>query len=258
MGFSEGKFLEGKTAVITGGASGIGFATAELFVKLGARVAILDNKDIQESKDKLNKYGEILGVETDISNESQVERAFRKASVFFDTAPDTLVNIAGITQPKTPTAEMELSLWQKILNTNLTGPFLVTREFLRLFQNNELPGGSITTITSIHGHFETEGFSAYDASKSGLEGFMKSLVIPCGRLGIRVNTLAPGAIDPTGISQMSQEDIKKTSQKIPLGRVGAPLDVAHSIAFLASDFASYISGTCLVVDGGILKKSALL
>lgn len=242
--------LHTKRAVITGGGSGIGKASAEIFLKLGAQVAIVDIRNAIKTARKFKPLGLVKGFCADISNEKQVARVFGEMVVFFGAAPDTLVNNAGITQINTPTSEMGLALWQNTLDIDLNGAFLMTKHFLLHYKQAELTRGSITTITSLQAHVATDGYSAYDAAKSGLEGFTRSLVVPCGLMGIRSNAIAPGAIDPTGISQMTEGQRGIVAAKTPSGRVGHVYDVALAAAFLASDWASFITGVSLPVNGG--------
>lgn len=232
------KILQGKHAVITGGASGIGKAIAQEFLKEGAKVHIfdVDNVDVRDKKT----------IEQAVHD---IEKA--------NGPIDTLVNNAGIflTHPLENFPEEE---WNKLFDVNFTGARHCTQIIGSRMKKHGIKG-SITFITSVHTSQSFPGASAYGASKHALIGLMRVTALEWGPFGIRSNAVAPGLIFPTGITTRSTPaQTKKRGEKVPLGRVGSPEEVAHVVAFLSSDKASYISGAEIRVDGGLAIKSPLV
>lgn len=247
--------LEGKVAIVTGGASGIGKAIAEEFLKEGAKVAILDIKSPKTAKD-LPRRKDFVYIQVDITSEKAITAAIKNIAKRFGSIT-TLVNNAGISH-SSETDQYNLEDWRRVIETDLTGQFIVTKHIVARMKELQIKG-SIVFITSIHDQvaLEHEKVTAYDAAKAGLRGLATSLAVELGPLGIRVNAIAPGAIDPTGISQLSPLQRERFAKSIPLRRIGAPEDIAPLAAFLASDKASYISGARIPVDGGSTALSSL-
>lgn len=253
--------LEGKNAVVTGGASGIGKAILKEFVQEGAHVVVLDNN----SKKLSDLVQEISSIPlqsasrgrwgyhpVDISNRAAVEHAF-KMDAFQDA--DTLINNAGIDVPFN-IEKPDWETWERIYNVNVRGAMYMTEFFVSSLKKTGRIG-SIIFITSVHTVLGFRNSVAYDASKGALLGAVRALALDLAPQ-IRVNAVAPGGIYPTGITRgLSIDKRSKIGSKIPLGFLGLPEDIAHMCAFLASDKASYITGQQIVVDGGLTIQSTI-
>ena len=248
--------LSSKTAIVTGGAMGIGFGIATRLAEAGANVVIADmNEKIgQASVAELEQSGwKAAFIKTDVSNESDVRAAVNFAMASYGTL-DILVNNAGI-YPQVPVMEMKLETFDKIIAVNLKSVFLFTKAVAAAMikQGN---GGTIINITSIDAlHPSSVGLAVYDASKHGLWGFTKNTALELAPHTIRVNAIAPGAIATpgAGAGQPGVEDIMKAFiAKIPMKRIGQPDDIGKVALFLASDLSSYMTGSQVVVDGGVL------
>lgn len=254
--------LTGKTAIVTGGAMGIGYGIVQRLHEAGANVVIAD-LDVVVGEPKaaaLNSAtAQCVFVKTDVSNEANVQQLMSTVEQQFGSI-DVLVNDAGIF-PSQPVLTMTLELWEKIQAVNLRGTFLCCREAAqRMVKQGK---GSIVNIASIDAlHPSMAGLAAYDASKHGVWGFTKNLALEVGKLGIRVNSVAPGGITTEGTQKMTAGAMpagvdmaavmKQFLAKIPLGRMGNPDDIALATLFLASDASAYMTGSMIVVDGGVL------
>lgn len=249
---SKEGLLKGKVAIVTGGASGIGLATALELYKEGAQVAVFDNNPVVPRK-FLN-----TGIRfhlIDIRGEYAVEAAVKNVEADFGPIT-TLANIAGVTQPSTTIDEETVEDWQRVIDTNLTGQFKVTKHVLARMKESQTKG-SIIFITSVHDSIGYVGYPAYNVTKAGLLNFMRTVALEGGPYGIRANAIAPGAIDPTGMSKMTEKQREGFAKSIPLRRIGAPQDIANVVAFLASDKSDYITGARIPVDGGTSEAPSL-
>jgi glucose 1-dehydrogenase len=238
--------LPGRHALVTGADSGIGQSTAFELAAHGAGVAINhvgDDSTARAMVDAIESGGGTAAtVQMDVSKEDDVKRGFAEAQDALGGL-DLLVNNAGIEEPY-ELVDMPLESWQKILNVNLTGAFLCCREAARLMTD----GGTIVVNSSVHEVMPWMRFSHYAASKGGLKLFVQSIAKELAPRGIRVCSVAPGAIDTpinAGVDQTTTRD------QIPWGRWGEPIEIARAIAWLASDQAEYVVGTTLFVDGGM-------
>jgi NAD(P)-dependent dehydrogenase (short-subunit alcohol dehydrogenase family) len=222
--------------VVTGGSSGIGFATARVLAEGGAEVWVFD---LQKPTDFA---GQFLAV--DVTDPSSISAAFDKAG-----APDIVIANAG-TGLQAELTDTSLELWDRIIAINLTGVFqTVQAAAVRMKQRRS---GSIVLTASTNSYDGEARLTAYNASKAGVLGILHTAANELGPFGIRVNAVCPGLIR-TRLTQRLFEDptfLRNYFQHIPLGRGGEPEEVALAIAFLASDFASYITGAALLVDGG--------
>jgi glucose 1-dehydrogenase len=241
----DARLLDGRRALVTGGDSGIGQATAFELAAHGAAVAINhvgDDKDARAMADAIEgEGGRAIAVKMDVSREPDVQRGFGEAADAFGGL-DLLVNNAGIEAPY-ELVDMPLEQWQNVIDVNLTGAFLCCREAARVMDE-----GTIVVNTSVHEVMPWMKFSHYAASKGGLKLFVQSIAKELAPRGIRVCSVAPGAIDTpinAGVDQTTTRD------EIPWGRWGESIEVARAIAWLASDQASYVVGTTLFVDGGM-------
>ena len=243
--------LEGKAALMTGGAQGIGREIALRFAREGADLALLDRDADALEKTRLD--AEALGrravaLAVDISRSDETQAAVNKI-VDSMKRIDILVNNAGITRD-TFILRMAEADWDAVIAVNLKGAFNVTRAVARTMLRQR--AGRIINIASIIGLIGNAGQANYAASKAGLIGFTKSVAKELASRGITVNAVAPGFIE-TRMTGVLPDEIKGRMQAmIPLGRFGAPADVAGAALFLASDLASYITGQTIVVDGGMV------
>ena len=253
--------LDGKTAVITGGARGIGLAITRRLMEAGATVVIADsdnseaeNVATQLKSDSIN----INYVKCDVTIETEVKQMVDDI-VNKSGGIDILVNNAGI-YPRKSLEEMTGEDFHRVLSVNLTGTFLCSR-YTAETMTKRGEGGCIINIASIEAlHPSSTGMSAYDASKGGVLMLTKSMASELGKYDIRVNAIAPGAIKTRGmLSQTSPskdrsqlKELKSFLSRIALGRLGNADDIARAAVFLASDMAEYITGEMIVVDGGYL------
>jgi NAD(P)-dependent dehydrogenase (short-subunit alcohol dehydrogenase family) len=242
--------LDGKVAVITGAGSGMGRASAEVFVREGARVVAADVSGGE--KDTAAKLGAgVLAVHCDVTQEPDVEALMRAAVEEFGRL-DAVLNVAGIAAPAM-LADVTMDHYDKLMNVDLRGVFLGTKHAVRTMLAAKT-GGSIINWSSLGGLNAAPFTSVYSAAKAGVISFSKSAAVEYGRKGIRVNCLCPGFIH----TEMSAggEKIPGMLEKAALGRGGQPEEVAEVAAFLASDRASYVSGATINVDGGWGAKLA--
>jgi 2-deoxy-D-gluconate 3-dehydrogenase len=245
--------LTGRTAVVTGGAMGIGLAIVRRLHEAGANVVVADVApaagDVARKLDAA-RAGSAVGLHADVSLELDAHRAATAAVEHFGGI-DILVNNAGI-YPQRPVMEMDAGLFRKVLDVNLTGLFLCSRAAAeRMIERRR--GGRIINITSIDAlHPSMVGLAHYDASKHGAWGFTKNLALELAPHGIWVNAIAPGGIATPGVGDLPRDVIAAFEQTIPMGRMGDPDDIARATLFLASDLSSYMTGTQVVVDGGKL------
>jgi glucose 1-dehydrogenase len=241
----DARLLRNRRALVTGGDSGIGQATAFELASHGAAVAINyvgDDSTARAMAEAIEAGGgSAVAVQMDVSHEDDVQRAFAEAKDGLGGL-DLLVNNAGLEEPY-ELVDMPLESWEKVIGVNLTGAFLCCREAARV-----MDGGSIVVNTSVHEVMPWMRFSHYAASKGGLKLFVQSIAKELAPRGIRVCSVAPGAIN-TPINAGVNQDV--TRDEIPWGRWGEPIEIARAIAWLASDKAEYVVGTTLFVDGGM-------
>ena len=245
------KSLEGKIAIITGGASGIGRETTLTFLKEGATVIIWDiNKanaeETQKLAGELKSAAEFMHVDTRYYKE--VENA---ANIVFDKYGkiDILINNAGITADAT-LKKMEPEQWQRVIDVNLTGVFNCGKAVsLKMIERNS---GKIINTSSVVAHNGNFGQSNYVATKSGVIGLTKVWCRELGKYGINVNAVAPGFIETEMILSVPEKVLEGLRGKTPLGRLGKPQDIADAYVFLSSDKSNYITGAVLNVDGGMV------
>lgn len=254
--------LAGKNAIVTGGATGIGFATARLIGERGARVAILGHAvpDVEEAVSRLLGHGvDAVGLVADVSAPAAMEAAFAR----FDREVgllSVLVCNAGI-QPYGAVDTTDAATWNKVLGINLGGAYLASH--FAVPRMRQTGGGSIILVSSVQGHATQQRVAAYTASKGGVLALTRAMAVDHALDGIRVNSVSPGCIDApmtrySAELNASPEDVEGLidawGRMQPLGRIGQPNEVAEMIAFLASDRASFCTGSDFRVDGGLLAK----
>ncbi len=240
--------LTGKTAIVTGGTRGIGFAVVKAFLENGAKVALFGSR--QETVDKalaeLSEYGsDVCGLWPALSEYGAVEAAVGKVVERFGKL-DILVNNAGISA-REPLYSYDPEAFKKIMDLNVTAVFNCTRAAAPIMK--EQGGGSIINTSSMVSLYGQPAGVGYPASKFAVNGMTKSLARELGRDNIRVNAVAPGVTRTDMVAALPPEMVARVSAGIPLGRVGEPEEVANCFLFLASDMASYVTGTILSVDG---------
>lgn len=240
------KLLDGKICIITGGGRGIGKATAEKFSGEGATVIIAEN----DEKTGQSVAGALKGkfIKTDVSNQESVNVLFQSVMDAY-TRVDVLVNNAGILMDSTLT-KMDEDQFDSVINVNLKGVYLCGRAAADIMK--EQGSGVILNASSVVAHNGNFGQTNYVATKSGVIGMTKVWARELGKDGVRVNAVAPGFIKTEMTAQMPEKIIKMMGEKVPVKRWGEVDDVANAYCFLASDEASYISGTVLNVDGGVV------
>ena len=238
--------LSGKVAIVTGASRGIGEGIALELARQGAKVVVVSDILSGESVVKKIKAMKKNAVYTkaNVSSEDEVKNLVEQTIKKFGRL-DILVNNAGI-YTVNPIEKVSLEEWEKTINVDLKGVFLCSREALKHMKS----GASIINISSIAGIMGFEYSAAYCAAKGGVRAFTKALATEVGPKGIRVNSIHPGVIDTPMTKGMTKEIEKETLSRVPLGKIGKPIDIAGPVAFLASDAAAYVNGAELVVDGG--------
>ena len=250
--------LDGKKAIITGGARGIGRAIATRFLDEGASVVIADILEdrLQDTIGDLGERGEVHGIAGDVSSKAFCEEVASTAREVMGEV-NVLVNNAGIARFGNILEHSEED-WDRTLAINLKAVFLLSQQVARILveQGN---GGVILSTASSNGHVAEPELAAYNAAKAGVVLLTKTMAVDLGGNGIRVNCVSPGHIGPTELAMeggASEEFFEGLTSGIPLGRVGRLEEVANLYAFLASDLAKFISGESIVIDGGQLAIQA--
>lgn len=255
--------LEGKVVIITGAGSGIGKSFAENFGKSKAKVVLNYRSDrhldeIEEIKHMIsNAGGEAIAVQADVAVEEDVKRLVQSAVKEFGTL-DIMINNAGFEKP-IPTHKMSVDEWQKVIDINLTGAFIGSREAVNQFLKEDKKGIIINT-SSVHDTIPWPNYVNYAASKGGLKLMMETMSMEYAQYGIRINNISPGAIvtEHTKEKFSNPETRAETLEMIPAKEIGEAQDVANVALFLASDLANYIHGTTIYVDGGMTNYPAFM
>lgn len=238
-----------KVVIVTGGASGIGEHTVRLFAQEGAKVVIADFSDRgQEVSDQFNAEGlDTMFIKTNVAVEADAQNMVAKTVEKYGRL-DILFANAGIAKDA-PAHELTVDAWQRTVDINLTGVFLCDKYAIQQMLSQG-GGGVIVNCGSIHSHVGKGSVTAYAAAKGGVKLLTQTLGIDYAKNGIRVNAICPGYIDTPLIQGRSEAINQHLISLHPMGRLGRPEEVAKAVLFLASDDASFITGTTLLVDGG--------
>ena len=246
--------LDGKRALVTGANSGIGAAIALALADAGAKV-VINYVSHPEAADGLvqtikQKQGDAISIQADVANPESVEDLFRQIDAAWGGI-DILINNAGIDGPRAMGWEADIAAWRKVIEVNLFGAFYCAREALKRMVPQK--SGVVLSTSSVHEEIAWSGYSAYTSSKAAVSMLTKTLAQEAAPHGVRVLTVAPGAIK-TPINRSVWSDPKSLQdllEKIPLKLIGEPQDVARMVVVLVSDVASYVTGRTIFVDGGM-------
>jgi glucose 1-dehydrogenase len=257
------KVLVGQKALVTGASKGLGQAIALGYAQAGADVLVNYNGDragAEETARAIEAMGrKAIVFKADVSKEAEVTAMFAEAMKQFGRLDIVVPNAAH--QLNAPVDEMTMEQWQRVIDVNLTGVFLCTREAIRIFKKQEIEKsisyarGKLIFISSVHDVIPWEGHSNYAAAKGGLMLFMKSVAQEVAHLRIRVNSISPGAIrTPMNVEKLTTPELfdQVLLRLIPYKRIGEPEDVSRLAVWLASDESDYVQGTTMYVDGGML------
>lgn len=250
--------LEGKVAVITGAAGGIGKVTAQLFLEEGAKVVLVDlaGDALEEASAELGSFGEVLAVGADVSQESEVENYVKQAVNQFGQV-DIFFNNAGIEGKVKPIAEQTVEDFDKVLGVNVRGVFLGLKYVMPFMMAQG--HGSIINTSSVAGLMGSPGVAPYVASKHAVVGLTKTAALEAAVKGVRVNSVHPSPVNTrmmrsleAGFNPEDADSVKsELSQTIPLGRYGESIEIAKLVLFLASDDSEFITGSQYRIDGGM-------
>ncbi len=249
------KDLKGKVGVVTGSTSGIGAAIIRRFIDEGMKVVInyLDNEQVAEKMvtEIRQKGGEAVAAYADVKNEEDIAHLLHTTLEAYGDL-DVWVNNAGV-QKSVPSHKLTLAEWQRVIDTNLTGVFIGAREAINYFLRKN-KRGNIINISSVHEIIPWPTYSHYTASKGGVKLLTQTLALEYASQGIRINSVAPGGIDtPIHTESVSGPIYRKGEEAdIPLGYIGTPEEIANVAVWLASGESSYVTGTTIIADGGLV------
>jgi NAD(P)-dependent dehydrogenase (short-subunit alcohol dehydrogenase family) len=242
----QAELFKDRTAIVTGGARGIGLACAAKIASGGGRVALWD-RDIDRAKQSAASLGNAIAVKVDVTSEESVHQALAATEDQL-SPPDILVASAGITGPNTTVVSYPVDAWKQVIDINLTGVFLCNRA---VAGGMAMRGrGRIVNIASVAGKEGNPNASAYSASKAGVIGLTKSLGKELATTGVLVNCVAPAVVKTELFSQMTEQHIQYMLSKIPMNRFGEVEEVAEMVAWLASDLCTFATGATFDLSGG--------
>lgn len=235
-----------KVAVITGGASGIGLATAKKLLSEGANVVLVDwNEDVSRIAENLNERA--LGIRCDVSSDADVKKCVEDIIKKYGHI-NYLVANAGIGGGPNKAHEVSIDEWNKVIGVNQTGIFLMNKYVIKNMLLNG--GGAIVNTSSMYGLVGTTMSFAYSASKGAINQMTRSLALTYARDNIRVNAIAPGYVDTPIIAEVPKDMKDAMANQLPIGRLGKDTEIANLICYLLSDEASFITGAIVPIDGG--------
>lgn len=249
--------MKDKKVIITGGAKGIGAGISEAFLEEGAKVVFTGRNEEggREFQDKMNSKGyDSTFIKADVTSEEDTVNLFKEADKTLGGIDIVVLNAGYF--PESTTKDMTVEKWNEVLDINLGGVFLNTREAMKYLKD----GGRIVITSSITGNrVGNSELPHYAAAKAGVSGFMRSVALELAKKNITINSVEPGNIMTPGMrANLGEEYIKNQEAVIPMGSLGEPKDIAYAIMFFASDEAKYITGQSVIVDGGqILPESPL-
>ncbi|WP_439614290.1 SDR family NAD(P)-dependent oxidoreductase [Reyranella sp.] len=242
----EDGLFAGRTAIVTGGARGIGLACAAKIAAGGGRVALWD-RDLDRTRQSAAALKGAVAVAVDVTSEAEVAKALAETEKLL-APPDILVASAGITGPNTTVAKYPVDAWRQVIDINLTGVFLTNRVVVEgMVQRG---WGRIVNIASVAGKEGNPNASAYSASKAGVIGLTKSLGKELATTGVLVNCVAPAVVKTELFSQMTEQHINYMLSKIPMNRFGEVEEVAEMVAWLASSHCTFATGAVFDLSGG--------
>jgi len=239
--------FKGRHAVVTGGATGLGYAIAQRLIASGGCVTLWDRDEdgVQRAANALGAAA--TGVAMDVAQQASVAQAVKATLQTVDTI-DALVNSAGITGPNTTTWDYPVDAWRQVMDVNLTGLFICCREIVPHMR--ERGWGRIVNIASVAGKDGNPNAGAYSASKAGVIALTKSLGKELASTGVRVNCVTPAAVKTAIFDQMTPQHIQFMLSKIPMGRFGTPQEVAALVAWLCTEDCSFSTGATFDLSGG--------
>ena len=249
--------LSGNTAIVTGASGGIGSAIALRLAEAGAAVVVHYHRNAEQADSVVEKIqqndGNAVALQADLCEDNACTDLLAQTETTLGQ-PSLLINNAGA-QPVSSLLNMSAEEIHEVLSTNISAPMLLTKKFAALHSNtiaeNRRRNISVTNIASVQGLQPAVGHSHYASSKSALVMFTRAAAVELGELGIRVNAVSPGLIDREGLNEAWPEGVNRYQSAAPLGTIGCGTDIANAVLFLSSSAASWISGTNLVVDGGV-------
>ncbi|WP_129596685.1 3-oxoacyl-ACP reductase FabG [Anaerophilus nitritogenes] len=243
--------LKNKVVVVTGGGRGIGEVVCLRFIEEGAKIVVIDRNgsDVERVVDKIKQIGgEAIGKEVDVTNKNQVDEMVKDIINKYKKI-DVFINNAGITADA-KLEKMTEDQWEQVIDVNLKGVFYCGQSAAKVMK--EQGYGVILNTSSVVGVYGNFGQTNYAASKWGVIGMTKTWAKELGKYGIRANAVAPGFTLTPMIEKMPQNVIRMMEEKSPLKKLAQPIDIANAFLFLASDEASFVTGTVLNVDGGVV------
>jgi 2-dehydro-3-deoxy-L-rhamnonate dehydrogenase (NAD+) len=241
-----GDLFKGRTAVVTGGARGIGLACATRIAAAGGRIALWD-RDMDRARQSAASLGDAIAVEVDVTDDSSIVSALSTTEKQL-APPDILVASAGITGPNTTVAQYPADDWRQVIEINLTGVFLCNRAVVAGM--TQRGWGRIVNIASVAGKEGNPNASAYSASKAGVIGLTKSLGKELATTGVLVNCVAPAVVKTELFSQMTEQHIQYMLSKIPMNRFGEVEEVAELVSWLASPLCTFSTASVFDLSGG--------
>ncbi len=242
--------MDGKIAIVTGGASGIGLATAKKLLSEGAKVVLVDwNFDVSDIARSLNE--DAMGIKCDVSSEEDVKKCVSEVIEKFGHI-DYLVANAGIGGGPNKAHEVSLEEWNKVIAVNQTGIFLMNKYVISEMLKSG--GGAIVNTSSMYGLVGTTMSFAYSASKGAINQMTRSLALTYARDNIRVNAIAPGYVDTPILASVPKDMKDAMANQLPIGRLGEDTEIANLICYLLSDNATFITGAIVPIDGGFTAQ----